>query len=123
LEQVDFVSRQSPPFADGEPLEADRADRDPVQRHDLVLELGQHPADLVLFPFGQDQLEEGGLSLAADDPDPLGADLAVGQPDALGQLGERLRAGQAGDQYMVRLLDPEAGMREAVGQLAVVGQD
>ncbi len=55
-----------------------------------MAELGQHPADLAFLAFGQDQLEHGGLSLAANDSGPLGADLAVGQPDAFGQLGHHL---------------------------------
>ena len=66
-----FLPRQRATFAGREPLEADRADRDPAKRHDLVTELGQHPADLAFLAFGQDQLEHGGLALAAHDPCPL----------------------------------------------------
>ena len=58
-----------------------------------------------------------------DDPRPLGADLAVGQPDAFGQLGQHLGVGQAGHERAIELLHAVAGMRQPVGQVAVVGQD
>jgi hypothetical protein len=110
-------------LADREPLEADRADRDPVQRHDLVAQLGQHPADLTLLAFGEDQLERGGLALMADDPHSLGANLAIGQPDAFGYLGERFAGRQTGHQHAIQFLHAVARMRQSIRQLAVVGED
>jgi hypothetical protein len=88
-----------------------------------VPELGEHSANLSLLALGQNQLELGGMALTAHDPGPLGADLAVGQPDALGQLGKRIRAGQAGHECAIKLLHSEPGVRKPVGQVAVVGQD
>ena len=59
----------------------------------------------------------------AGDPHPLGPDLPLGQPDPLGQLVEDLAAGLARDDDAVDLLDPELGVGQLVGELAVVGQE
>ena len=122
-EQVDLGGRKGTMLPRGEPLEHDGADGDPGQAHDLVSELGQHPADLALLALGQHQLERRRLALGADDPGPLGANLAVGQPDPLDQLTHDFGAGGPCHQSPVRLLDPVSRMSQAVGQLAVVCQD
>jgi hypothetical protein len=49
--------RQPAALARWKSLEADRADSDPVERHDLVPQFGEHAPDLALLAFGQNQLE------------------------------------------------------------------
>jgi hypothetical protein len=110
-------------LAGGETLKRNRADRDPGQSHDLVPKPGQHPADLALLAFGQHQFDRGRLTLGAHEPGPLGANLAVGEPDPFDQLAHYLAAGDSRHQGPVRLLDPVPRVGQAVGQLAVVGQD
>ena len=65
--QLDLVPGEGPAFAAGEPLDADGAYGNAVQGHDLVPELGQHPANLAVLSFGQYELEHLGLALAADE--------------------------------------------------------
>src|SRR5262249_17801556 len=85
-QELGLGARQRTVLAGRQPFQDHRADGDPGQAHDLVAELGEHPADLTLLALGQDQLQYGGLALGADHPGPLGPDLAVRQPDPLGQL-------------------------------------
>jgi hypothetical protein len=84
------MPRQRAALAGRQALEADRADSHAMERHDLVAEFREHSADLSLLALGEHQLEPRGLALTADDPRSLGANLAVGEPDTLGQLGQDL---------------------------------
>jgi hypothetical protein len=78
--QFDFVPRERPRFSDAQALDADRSDRNPVERHDLVAELGEHAANFAFLALGEDQFEQCRLALTTDDSSPLGADLALREP-------------------------------------------
>jgi hypothetical protein len=117
------MRRKRAALAGGKPLEIDRTDGDAAERHDLVAELRQHPADLALLALGQDQLELRRVSLTPHDPGPGGADLAVGEPDAACQPGQGLGGGHARDERAIKFLDSITGVSQPVGQIAVVGQD
>jgi len=87
-----------------------------------VAEPGEHPADLAVFPFGEDHLHDGRQPLVADDPHALGANFSLGEPDPLGQLVENFPPGFSGDDDSIDLLDAEFRMRELIGEFPVVGQ-
>ncbi|SIN71420.1 hypothetical protein SAMN05444166_0354 [Singulisphaera sp. GP187] len=123
MEHLDFILRERAIFAECEALERDGADRDPGQGHDLVPELRQHPAHLAILPFGEDDLEDRRLPLLADHANASGADLAFRQPDSVDQLVEHLAFGASGHDNAVELLDAELGVRQLIGELAVVGQE
>jgi hypothetical protein len=105
-----------------EALERDRPDRDPRQGHDLVAELGQHPPNFAILPFREHHLQQGGLSLAAGLTNPLGPGLPLGEPDPILELPQVLLVGLPGDQDAVDLLDAIARVCQAIGEVAVVGQ-
>jgi hypothetical protein len=88
-----------------------------------VAKPGEHPADLAVLPFGQHHLENARMTLVPDQPNPLRPDFTFGEPDPLRQLLEDLAPGLAGDDDAVDLLDAEFGVRELVGELAVVGEE
>ena len=44
-------------------IQRDRADRDAPEPHHFVSELGEHPADLAVLPFGQHDSQPGAVSL------------------------------------------------------------
>jgi hypothetical protein len=123
LQQVDFVARKRAATPDGEPLQADGADCDPVERHDLVSELGQHAADLAFLALGQHQLQQRGLALTADKASPLGTNFSVREPDAFGQFGQDLAARIAGHERAIELLNAVARVSEPVRELAIVGEN
>lgn len=123
LEQFDFSIRQRSADGGFDSFEADRPDGDPLEGHDLVAELGEHPPDLAVLAFGQDHFEDRRLTATAHDFDPLGTDLAFGQPDPLDELVKDLASRQAGDDDAVHLLNPVLRVSEPVGELAVVGQE
>jgi hypothetical protein len=122
VEHLDFILRERAIFAEGEPLERDGAHRDPGQGHDLVPELRQHPAHFAILPLGEDHLQNRRLPLLADHADPPGPDLAFRQPDPVDQFVEHLAFGGSGHDHPVQLLDAELGVRQFIGELAVVGQ-
>ncbi len=122
-EEVDLATGQRPELAGGQTLGRDRPDRDPGQGHHLVAELGEHPPNLAVLALGQDQFQDRRLAPLADRPDPLGPDLAFGQPDPVGELRQDLASGRAGDGHPVKLLDAELGVGQLVGQFAIVGQE
>ncbi len=117
------MPREGTVIAAGEPLDADRAYRDAVKRHHFVPELGQHPANLAVLSLGQNQLEHIGLALTADESGPLGANLAVRQPDSRRQLGQNLLIRRTGDERTVHFFNAITRMSQPIRQLAVVGQD
>ena len=88
-----------------------------------MAEPGEHPADFAVLTLGQDHFEDRREPLMADDPHALGANLALGEPDALRQLVEDLSPGLSGDDDAVDLLDAELGVGELVGEFAVIGQE
>jgi hypothetical protein len=88
-----------------------------------VVELGEHAADFAVHALGEDEFDPGGLSLLADDADGFGLGLAFGEPDALGELSELLGLGPAGDEDLVGFGDAVAGVREALGEFTVVGEE
>jgi hypothetical protein len=122
-QEIDLLGRQVAPASRLEAAQGDGADGDADQAHDLVAELGEHAPDLAVLALGQDQLEDGRRALAAHDAGAAGAGLALGQPHAFDQLVEHLLRGLAGDDRLVHLLHAELRVRQAVGQLAVVGED
>jgi hypothetical protein len=123
LEQVDFSIRQRSADGGFDSFETDRPDGDPLEGHDLVAELGEHPPDLAILAFGQGHFEDRRLTTTTDDLDVPGAHLAFGQPDPLDELVKDLASRQAGDDDAVNLLNPILRVREPVGELAVVGQE
>jgi len=122
-EQVDFLAGQGADLPSGQTFQGDRADGDAGQHHHLMTELGQHSPDLAVLPFGEDQFEDRRVPLLGHRADPLGPDLPLGEPDPLGQLIESGALGTPGDDDAVQLLDAELGVRELVGEFAVVGHD
>jgi hypothetical protein len=110
-------------LAEREALQADRPYRDPSQVHDLVPKLGKHPTNLALLALGEHELNRRSLALRAGKSCSFGPNLAVGEPDSLGQLGKKPLIGAAGHERPISLLHTVARMRQAIGQLTVVGQD
>jgi hypothetical protein len=53
----------------------------------------------------------------------LGANLAFGEPDALRQLVEHVLRRVASHDSAIDFLDAELGVRQTIGQLAVIGQE
>jgi hypothetical protein len=88
-----------------------------------VAKARQHPANLAILTFGQDQFEHVRLTLAAQESSPLGADLTFRKPNTRGQLGHDILVGSAGYQSAIELLDAVTRMSEPICQLAVVRQD
>ncbi len=121
-EQVDLTSGQRPELTGGQPLDRDRADGDPGQGHHLVTQFGQHPTDLAILPFGEDEFEDGRLASLTDHLDPLGPDFSLGQPDPVGQLAQDFTLGRAGDDDSIEFLDTKFRVGELVGEFAVVRQ-
>jgi hypothetical protein len=122
-QQIDLMPSQWPALARRKPLERNRPDGDSGQGHDLVSKLGEHSADLAFLALGQNQLELRGLSLSVNDSSALGADFALGKPNAFGQPRDQFRARKTGDEGAIDLLDAIARMCQPVCQLAVIGQD
>jgi hypothetical protein len=122
-EPEDFLGGEGSELAGLEAAELDGANGHAAEAHDLVAELGQHAADLAVLAFGEDHFEDGGLALLAGDADLAGAGLAFSQPDALGEVAEGSVVGGAGDEGAIELFDAVSGVGEAVGELAVVGQE
>jgi hypothetical protein len=109
-EQLNLVARERAALAARKPFDADRAHRDTIERHDFVAEPGQHAANLAVLSLGQDELQDVGLTLAAHESGPFGADLAFRQPNPGGQLGSDLLVWVAGHQRAIQLLDAIARM-------------
>jgi hypothetical protein len=87
-----------------------------------VAELGQHPPDLAILSFSENELEDGRVAPLPDRLDPLGSNLSFGEPDPFGQLAEDLAGRRTGHDDPVKLLDAVFGVSELVGEFAVVGQ-
>jgi hypothetical protein len=98
-----------------------RADGDALQPQHLVVELGEHPANLAVLPLAEHDPQPRPVALRLDAADALGLDLAVRQPDAVEQLLEVVRGRLAGDEYQVGLLDLVPRVHQGVGEFAVVG--
>ena len=122
-EKVELPGAQRSDFSDSETLETHGANSDPRQRHHFMAELREHPANLAILAFGENHFEDACLSLLADDPHALGSNLALGEPDTLGELVENLALGKAGDHDSINLLNAKFGVSEFVGEVAVVGQE
>jgi hypothetical protein len=88
-----------------------------------VPEFRQHPAHFAVLALGQDQLQDRRFALTADDPGAAGSGLALGQPNPFEELVEDLLCRLARHDRLVDLLNAKLRVRQAVGQLAVVGQD
>ena len=110
-------------FTHAQPFQPDRADGDAGQRHDLVAEPGHHPADLAVLPLGEDHLHDARLPFATDHLHALGANLPLGEPDPLRELVKHLARRLASDDDPVDLFDPEPGMSQSIGELAIVRQE
>ncbi len=95
-----------------------RAEADPLQRDDLVAHRLGHPADLPVAALAQGDLDPA-LAGAADPRLPR---RSVIQLDPVPQPGQ-LRIGRGlPERRAIGPLDPVAGVREPVRELAVVGQ-
>jgi hypothetical protein len=88
-----------------------------------VTQLGQHPTDLAILPFGKDEFEDGRIASLTDRLDPLRADLSFGQPDPLGQLREHLAGRRTSDDHPVKLFNAVFRVSQLVGEFTVVGQE
>src|SRR5262249_41100674 len=97
-----------------------RPDGDAFQTKDFVFQPGEHPANLPVLAFAQDDAQPGALPLRLEALDLPGTDMALRQPNALEQAIDVLPAGNAGYLDEVRLFDLEARMHQSVGQVAVV---
>jgi hypothetical protein len=88
-----------------------------------VPKLCQHPANLAFFPLGQDELEHRRVTLVSRETGAPGANLAIREPDTLGQPFQDFAAGISGHQGSIRFFNTIARMSQAVGQFTVVGQN
>ncbi len=89
---------------------------------DREARLGQHPAHDVLAALVQGDLDQVVLAGVLHDPEVVGARLAVLQLDAVLELLAQVARHRALDGGEVGLGHAVAGVGEAVGQLAVVGE-
>jgi len=87
-----------------------------------VPELRQHTAHFAVLPLRQHHLENRRLPFLADDSNALRLDLPFGEPNPFRQLVEDFTRGSPRNHRPVQLLNPELGMRQLVGKLAVVRQ-
>src|SRR4029077_7163625 len=62
-------------------VELNRPDGDAAQAQHLVIQAGQHSADLTVLPLVQDDTQPGAFAVCLQALDALGADVAVTQPD------------------------------------------
>lgn len=88
-----------------------------------MAKLREHPADLAVLALGQGHFQNGRLASSGDRTDPLGPDLALGQPDPFRQFVEDIAPGISRDHHPIELFHAEFGMGQLVGQFAVIGQD
>ena len=119
LNLLDF---QSSCLAAAQAIEADGTNGDAAQHHDLVAQPRQHAADLAILALVEDDFQPGAVPLRFQALDAAGADVAVAEPDPLEQLLHVLGVRMAGDLDVIRLVDAEAWVHQAIGQLAVVCQ-
>src|SRR5579872_2618825 len=72
--------------------------------------------------LAQDDLEPGALALLLELLDAASADVALAEVDAFEELLDVLSGGPAGNLDDIGLVDAEARVRQAIGQVAVVGE-
>src|SRR5436305_13970277 len=98
----------------------DGADGDALQAQHLVVELGQHPANLAVLALVQHDLQPGAFALTLEPANPACLDMAITQPDALEQFLDFRALTLAGDLYEIGPLDAVARMHERACQVAVI---
>src|SRR3954451_14500876 len=111
--------RQLAVLAHRQAADAQRAERGPLELEDRVPDGLEHALDLPLAPLVDRELDHTGTDLA----DLRGGGQAVVEQDALAQrLHRGLVDRRVGDPRAVGARHLEGGVGEAVGELAVVGQ-
>src|SRR5690242_12220765 len=116
---LDLRGAEPPHVALAQVAEAQRAERDPLQVGDRMADGRTHPLDLALAALAQRELQDAGPQLAHAGR----RGHAVVELYAFAQLLQRaLRDGAALDVGDVGLGDLVARVREAVGEVAVVGE-
>ena len=121
LQRLDLFKGQGANGAGRQFAEPHRPHAHTHEPQHLVTHAGQQAADLAVHAFAEDDLQPGAVLLMRFDADLLHPGNAFGQMDPAPQLVEHLRRRPAGNLGQIDLLDAIAGMRQAIGQFAVVG--
>ncbi len=96
-------------------------DGDALQAQDLVTQLGQHAADFAILAFIQDDSQPGAFALVFYPVRLASLHVTLAQPDAFEQALQIFRRGMTGHLDEIRLIDSEARMHQAIGEIPVVG--
>jgi hypothetical protein len=122
LQRGHFGGGQVAPFARLERAQLQRANAHAQDAHDGQAGAGAHLTDLPLAPLVQHYAQPGALAKGRLDDD-LGrrGAVAIFQDNAVPPGFDLLRVGLAGRQHAYSLV-AKLGMRQPVGQIAIVGQ-
>lgn len=131
LERLDLAASEFAPPGPGDSLESERAHGDAFEFLDRASDGGEEAADLTISAFLQAEFEDRSIAVALVDrhTDAGGARRAdrlalatFGEVDAALDLLRVGIAQAALHDGVVGFLDAEAGVSEAIGELAVVGE-
>lgn len=122
-EALDFRPGQLPPLPRQEVAEGKLSDRDTLELMDLVPELRKHAADLAVFPFIKNHLEDRALLVLRLEVDVLGAGHSLRQTDAAAELVEGFQRGDTRHLDEVFLLNAIPRVGKEIGQFAIVGDE
>ena len=84
---------------------------------------GQHPANLAVLAFVENDAHPGAFALVFLALCLPGFDVAVAQPDTFEESMQIVCGWVSCYQNQIRFLDAEAGMHQAMGEVAVIGQE
>src|SRR5262249_14909892 len=117
-----FRTGQPAGLAGGQRADLERTQGGAAQAHDLVPQPGEHAPDLAVLALIEDDLQPGAVTLRLEALDTRRLNASAAQPDTFEQLAQVFRRGMAGHLDLIRLRHAEPGVREAVGQVAIVGE-
>ena len=123
LQRLNFLFRQRPNSACRQIAEPHGPDGDPLEPLHFVADAGQQAADFAVAAFVEHHFQDRRPLPPALDSHMLHVGEAFGQVDAAVKLREHFLLDLPGDLDVVNLFDAVPRMREAVGQLAVVGDE
>ena len=121
LEREELVEAERAPLAGAEALAGDPGEADPGEPHHREAAGLAHATDLLVPALAQGDLEPGLAVLVAEEVDVGGGRLAVLEGDAVGPVREVVLGHHAAGLDHVRLGDAAARVEQAVGEVAVVG--
>src|SRR5262245_49084883 len=107
-------------LAGSEPAQFERAHGNALETHDLVPKSGQHAADLAVLALVEDDAQPLAVALLLERLHAPRLDVSLCKIDTREQLLNILAARLAGHLHEIALVDAEARVHEAIGQLAVV---